>query len=181
MCFAVVAGALPRQAFQTQWVVANAGGAAPLGWTDPTTYEWLLEMETTNTTQTLDTGSYAGGPYNASNYPSVAAGPSWTILGTNQYGRIEHGYLFDGADDRFYSETNFSGAIGNDTNGTVSFWVKPAAAASGDDAVLITQGGGGTTYMQPYFHWAANTFRVQLRTDNVFQGNGEPRTGWRQD
>jgi len=98
MCFAVVAGALPRQAFQTQWVVANASAPAGDGWFDPTPWTLYLDSEQTNATQMLDV---SGNSHNASNMPDVATGPTRAIRSTNSLGRIEHINIYDSLNDYF--------------------------------------------------------------------------------
>jgi hypothetical protein len=56
------------------------------GWNDPDTYSILLEMETTNTTQALDTSG------NSNHATMVNA--YWQGLYTNQNGRVEHNFNF---------------------------------------------------------------------------------------
>lgn len=126
------------------YYVATIGGAAPpSGWTDTATGgRSHHDFETTNATQTLDVWN----SYNASNKPSVASGPAWTIAGTNQNARVEHSYTFDGSDDRhqFTIDSTFSNNLG-----TLCFWMyKPTDDNRAQYSWMIGKNSGsGTPYL----------------------------------
>ena len=86
-------------------------------WNDSNVYAGLWENETTNLVATLDT---SGNNYDMTNLPTVATGPTWIIVGTNQYGRVEHGYRFDGLNDLFQTRQIINGL----SNWTMFAWVR---------------------------------------------------------
>lgn len=75
-------------------------GAAPSAWTDPNAGDlvaryWMDPM-VTNASGLVDDDV---GGNDGTLLPSFAGGPVWTIEGTNENGRLEHGFDFDGNDN----------------------------------------------------------------------------------
>lgn len=111
--------------------------AAAQGWSDPNSWAGLWEFETTNTVATLDT---SGNGAHMTNQPNVATGPTRLIVGTNQYGRVENGYSFDGSSDYFKG-----GQVVTGFPYTASAWVK---WISGDRcAVSFSSGADGNYFL----------------------------------
>ena len=113
--------------------ITLAAPSTQVGWTDPTTYAALYEMETTNTTQTLDT---SGKSCNLSNINAA----TWTILGTNQNGRVEHGYNFNAASSQFFWSTNQTFSA---TTMTYGAWCYKRSTDSLFNGTIIAQWVGG--------------------------------------
>ena len=137
------------------------------GWADPNSYVALWEMETTNTTQTLDTAS--GGTNSLTLTPSVAAGPAWTIAGTNVDGRVEHSYYFDGVDDRLVGGLD---ASYNTSTGTISFWVfMTGDTFEGTAFTLMENDSIAATELQVTIEVSATKHTVDIwcRTDGTMQ------------
>lgn len=152
----------------------SVGAAASPYWTmtNSTIGDW--EMELTNTTQILDGSAFN---YNMSNMPSVAAGPA-RIEYTNQYGRLEHTYYFDGASQYFRSPTYFD-EIKKATNMTISAWIKPQTTTRGDWVSIWEQAGYhkflitfGLTASKYQFYW------VDTATRNIVASNASPTNVW---
>jgi len=88
---------------------------APGSTADANSYQALFEMETTNAAgNSLDT---SGNDYIATN----SNGAVWTILGTNAWGRVEHGYTLNGSNQKFFPPASIYGA--SYTQGTFAAWV----------------------------------------------------------
>ena len=100
-------------------------------------------METTNTVGTLDT---SGNNYTATN--NAATWPTWTITGTNQNGRVEHSFDFDGSLQHFKA---YGPSMNGATAITMFAWINRKANGAykgifGENATdlrgLLLNGGG---------------------------------------
>jgi hypothetical protein len=99
-------------------------------WTDPNPRVAHWDMEGTNATQTLDV---SGNSRNASNMPTSATGPMWSIAGTNFGGRIELCFDLDGATNYFDASDNDAFTFtsgGSDTSFTITAWINLDDSAS---------------------------------------------------
>ena len=94
------------------------GGAASTGWTDTKSYAgFLIEMETSNTTQFLDT---SGNGNSFSNMPNWAGGGVYTEADLNAAGRQEHVVRLDGVDA--YLKSDSSTILNGATQLTMGAW-----------------------------------------------------------
>lgn len=112
------AWASPSASFSTSlWEDPNEASLVARYWFDPTA---------TNAAGLIPDSSGLGN--DATNKPTFATGPTWTILGTNTLGRVEDGYSFDFSDDYIWCGSPFNEAFTNDFS--VAVWVNVDAARS---------------------------------------------------
>jgi len=165
--------------------VRTVASAADPYWTDTNSYVGLWEMETTNATQTLDTGLTAS--YHGSNFPNVATGPTWTIVGTNSEGRIEHGYTFNGSDGFFNLPTNKviygtnAFTVGTwfkvvnypstayvlystRNNTTANGWTLNLEGFGGERTLILRNREGGNSIVSPLYAFTSNTWHFAVAT-----------------
>jgi len=131
----------PSHRHVTMTTTATTTTTTQPSWTDPNKYTALWEFETTNTVATLDT---SGNTFHATNYPSVATGPTWVIAGTNQNGRSEYCYSFDGSSDAFFAERSIPllQIYPQTTAFVVGFWVWKSGNVVNYSRYLTQDGGG---------------------------------------
>ena len=146
------------------------------GWTDTNAPIAMWEMNETNTTQTLDTSQYAGGlgsGYHANNKLSVAAGPAQTIVGTNEFGRVENGYTFNGVNTYFQCPSEFINAVSNDTVGSINLWVNLAVDDGNIHEFFTFNSGAIETYILFFadFGVGDDFLRVTIKADSVIQSS----------
>lgn len=97
------------------WTDPNAANLVLRYWFDPTALGADGQIEDSS-----------GNNNDSTNSPSVAAGPTWTVVGTNVNGRVENGYSFDNSDDYMFTWNAglyIYGILSNAPAYTICCWV----------------------------------------------------------